>query len=102
MIGYGVWPGFKLPSVKLATENLTLSTYEVVNKLKSRGFPATSLSTYDFSTLNTSLTQNLIKDKLVDLIERIFQREGCLYIACNERNAFFTSDAVRNYNLWSC
>ena len=34
--------------------------------------------------------------------ERFFQREGSLYIACNDRNAFFTSDAVRNYNLWSC
>ena len=44
----------------------------------------------------------LIKDKLVDLIERTFQREGSLYIACSDRNAFFTSDAVRNYNLWSC
>ena len=39
---------------------------------------------------------NLIKDKLVDLIERTFQREDSLYIACNDRNAFFTSDAVRN------
>ena len=29
------------------------------------------------------------------------QREGSLYIACNDRNAFFTSYAVRNYNLWS-
>ena len=38
----------------------------------------------------------LIKDKLVDLIERIFQRECSLYIACNDRNAFFTSDAARN------
>ena len=28
-------------------------------------------------------------------------REGSLYIACNDRNAFFTYDAVRNYNLWS-
>ena len=37
----------------------------------------------------------------MDLIERTFQREGSLYIACNDR-AFFTSDAVRNYNLWSC
>ena len=37
----------------------------------------------------------------MDLTERIFQREGCLYIACNDRNAFCTSDAVRNYNLWS-
>ena len=38
----------------------------------------------------------------MDLIERTFQREGSLYIACNDRNAFFTSDAVRNNNLWSC
>ena len=74
---------------------------EVLNKLKSRGFRASSLSTYDFSTLYTTLPHNLIKDKLVDLIERTFQREGSLYIACNDRNAFFTSDAVRNYNLWS-
>ena len=37
----------------------------------------------------------------MDLIENPFQREGSLYIACNDRNAFFTSDAVRNYNLWS-
>ena len=75
---------------------------EVLNKLKSREFRASSLSTYDFSTLYTTLPHNLIKDKLVDLIERTFQREGSLYIACNDRNAFFTSDAVRNYNLWSC
>ena len=72
---------------------------EVLNKLKSRGFRASSLSTYGFSTLYTTLPHNLIKDKLVDLIERTFQREGSLYIACNDRNAFFTSDAVRNYNL---
>ena len=38
----------------------------------------------------------------MDLIERIFQREVSLYIACNDRHAFFTSDAVKYYNLWSC
>ena len=75
---------------------------EATNKLKSRGFRAASLSTYDFSTLYTTLPHNLINDKLVDLIERIFQREGSLYIACNDRHAFFTSDAVEYYNLWSC
>ena len=75
---------------------------EVINKLKSRGFRASSLSAYDFSTLYTSLPRNQIKDKLVDFIERIFQREGSLYIACNDRHAFFTSDALRNYNQWSC
>ena len=75
---------------------------EVLNKLKSRGFRASSLSTYDVSTLYTTLPHYLIKAELVDLIERTFQREASLYIACNDKNAFFTSDAVRNYNLWSC
>ena len=68
----------------------------------SRCFRAPSLSTYDFSTLYTTMPHNPIKDKLVDLTERDFQREGSLYIACNDKNAFFTFDAVRNYNLWSC
>ena len=66
------------------------------------GFRASSLSTYEFSTLYTTLPHNLIKDKLVDLTERTFQREDSFYIACNDRNAFITSDAVRIYNLWSC
>ena len=35
----------------------------------------------NISTLYTTLPHNLIKDKLVDLIERIFQRQGSLYIA---------------------
>ena len=58
------------------------SSCEVLNKV----FRASSLSTYDFSTLYTILPHNLIKDKLVDLTERTFQREGSLYIACNDRN----------------
>ena len=52
-----------------------------------------------FSRLYATLPNNLIKDKLVDFIERMFQREDPLYIACNDRHAFVTSDAVRNYNL---
>ena len=67
---------------------------EVLNKLKSRCFRASSQSTYNYSILYTSFPHNLIKDKLVDLTERIFQREGSFYIAYNDRNAFFTSDAV--------
>ena len=35
---------------------------EVLDKLKSRGFRASSLSTYDISTLYTTLPHNLIKD----------------------------------------
>ena len=36
---------------------------EVLSKLKCRGFRATSLSTYDFSTLYTTLPHNLIEEK---------------------------------------
>ena len=38
---------------------------EVLSKLKSRGFRATSLSTYDFSTLYTTLPHNLTKEKFL-------------------------------------
>ena len=47
---------------------------EVLSKLKSRGFRAKSLYTYDLSTLYTTLPHNLIKEKLLDLIEWIFKR----------------------------
>ena len=73
-----------------------------LNKLKSRGFRATNLSTYDFSTLYTTLPHNFIKKKLINLIEWTFKREGSLYIACNERQAFFTSGDTKRYKLWSC
>ena len=63
-----------------------------LKKLKSRGFLASGLSTYDFSTLYTTLPHNLIKEKLAELIEQTFNREGSLYLACNDKNAFFTSE----------
>ena len=69
---------------------------EILDKPKARDFNATSLSTYDFSTLYTTLPHNLIKDKLIDLIERTFQREGSPYLACSDRNAFFTSKNLKN------
>ena len=60
------------------------------------------MSTYDFSTLNTTLPHNLIKDKLIDLFDRTFQREGSPYLACNDRNAYFTSEKPKKYHAWSC
>ena len=59
-----------------------------------------------FSTLYTTLPHNLIKEKLLDLIERafknIFKNEGTLYLACNDNKAFFTSTDHRGYTRWSC
>ena len=62
---------------------------EILNKLKSRGFLAFGLSTYDFSILYTILPHNLIKEKLTELIEQTFNREGSLYLACNDKKNYF-------------
>ena len=77
---------------------------EVLSKLKDIGYQATSLSTYDFSTLYTTLTHNLIKEKLLDLIERTFYKKECeLYLVCNDKKAFSTSkDHYKGYQFWSC
>ena len=61
------------------------------------------MSTYDF-TLCTTLPHNLIKGKLLNLTERTFyKKEDKIYLACNDKKAFFTSaDHYRGYHLWSC
>ena len=55
-----------------------------------------------FLTLYTTLPHNLIKEKLINLTEWTFKREGSPYIACNERQAFLTSEDTKRYNFWSC
>ena len=69
---------------------------EILNKLKTKGFQASTISTYDFSTLYTTLPHNLIRNQLVDLIENTFRREEVLYLACNEERAFFPSEEHKN------
>ena len=49
-----------------------------------------------FSTLYTNLHHNLIKDKLIDLIDRALQREGSPYLACNDRHAFLIQKSLKN------
>ena len=53
-------------------------------------FLESGLYTYDFSTLYTILPYNLIKEKkLTELIEQTFNREGSLYLACDDKNIYF-------------
>ena len=63
----------------------------------------TSLFIYDVSTLYITLPHNLIKETLLDLIERAFKifykNEGTLYLACNDKKAFFNSTDHRGYTL---
>ena len=83
-------------------ENKTSTRTEkkILNKLKSRGFLASGLSTFDLSTLYTTLPHNLIKEKLTKLIEQTFNRGGSLNLACNDKNAFFL--LLNNLNDINC
>ena len=40
--------------------------------------------------------------EFIDLIERTFQREGSPNLACNDKDAFFTSEKPKNDHAWSC
>ena len=69
---------------------------EILNKLKTKGFQDSTISSYDFSMLYTTLPHNLIRNQLVDLIEQSFRREEALYWACNEESACFASEEHKN------
>ena len=60
--------------IKIFLFNIKNSS-EIPNKSKSKCFLASSLSTYDLSTLYTTLPHNLIKEKLTKLIEQSFNKE---------------------------
>ena len=61
---------------------------EMHDKLKSKGFLASSLSTY-CSTLYITLPHNVIKEQLTDLIDT-FLTEMAHFIWCVMRNAHFS------------
>ena len=75
---------------------------DILNKLIKKNFQVSEISTYDFSTLYTTLPHNLIKDKMTKLIKKTFAREKTTYLACNNDNAFFTDTPYGRYTMWTC
>ena len=67
---------------------------EVLNKLNCKIFLASSVSTYDFTTVYATLPHNLIKGKLTELFERTINREVSLYLHSGQQ--------PKRYNSWSC
>ena len=75
------------------------SSGEILNKLKSKCFLASSLSTYNFSSLCTTLPHDLNKEKLPELIIQTFNREGSLYLTCVENPAFLLPNNLNNISM---
>ena len=65
---------------------------EILNKLKSKGFLESIVSTNGFSTLHTTFAHNIIKEKLTELIKQTLNREGSLhfFIWLVMRNVLFS------------
>mgnify|MGYP001355262276 CR=1 FL=1 len=56
---------------------------EVLSKLQNKRYFASTISTYDFSTLYTTLPHNLIKEKYSKFIQKTFAREKRIVLARN-------------------
>ena len=67
---------------------LIKNSTKVLNNLKLKS----SLYTYDFLTLYTALPHNFIKKRVINFFETTFYREGTLYLACDDKIAFFSLD----------
>ena len=68
------------------------------SEAQTRNPSAWSLAIYHRATVLP--TSKLIKDKLTELIEQTLYREGSLYLACNEKRDFVTSEQTKIYHLW--
>ena len=75
---------------------------EVIDKLKSRNFKADEVSTFDFSTLYTSLPHDLIKSKLLSLIKWCFKRELTTYLCTSDTTGFYSNKEYDSYKTWTC
>ena len=60
------------------------------------------MSTNDFSTLYNTLPHNAIKDKLIDLIEITFQREGSPNLYVMTETHFLLQKNPKKYHACSC
>ena len=76
---------------------------DVLRTLDEKHLSLTKVSTWDFSTLYTSLPHAKLKLQLHDLLERVFTTKGKSFIATNSYHTFWTNDRKsRKYTYFTC
>ena len=75
---------------------------EVIEKLRLRNFQGSQVSSFDFSTLYTSLSHDLIKAKVLSLVNWCFNRESKSYLCTSLKAGFFSNKKYDSYWCWSC
>ena len=75
----------------------------VIRTLEEKQLSLTHVSTWDFSTLYTSLPHARLKNQLHDLLERVFYTKGKSFIATNYFRTFRTNYRMSmRYKYFSC
>ena len=75
---------------------------EVIEKLRLRNVQGSQVSSFDFSTLYTSLPPDLIKAKVLSLVTWCFNRESKSYLCNSDKAGFFSNKKYDSYKCWTC
>ena len=79
------------------------NSLNVIHTLEDKQLAIKKPSTWDFSTLHTSLPHARLKTQLHDLLERVFNTRGKRFIATNNFRTFWTNDRKSTkYTYVSC
>ena len=79
------------------------NSLDVLHTLDEKQISLKKVSTWDFSTLYTSLPHAKLKLQLYDLTERVFTTRGKSFIATNSYHTFWTNDRKSTkYNYFPC
>ena len=69
---------------------------------KSCDFVTFRVSSFDFSTLYISLPHDLIKAKVLSLVNWCFNRESKSYLCTSLKAGFFSNKKYDSHSCWSC
>ena len=75
---------------------------EVIEKLLLIIFQGSQSSSFDLSTLYTSLPHDLIKAKVLSLVKWCFNRESKTYLCTSDKAGFFSNKKYGSYTYWTC
>ena len=70
---------------------------EVIEKLRLRNFWSSQVSSFDFSTLYTPLPHDLIKAKMLSLVNWCFNRESKTYLCTSAKTGCINVGLARSY-----
>ena len=89
-----------LQSFPVCMRTLSYSLEKVIEKLRLRNFQGSQASSFDFSTLYTSLPHDLIKAKVLSLDNWCFNRESP--VRTSDKAGFFSNKKYNSYKCWTC